>query len=76
MLLSVRRNGLSLFHGTLFCESVAIWDLFLCYCSHIVYWLILIGLGERGYILFGEKIDDIGEFNSENFMKGLLEGLI
>ena len=25
---------------------------------------------------FGEKIDDIGEFNSENFMKGLLEGVI
>ena len=25
---------------------------------------------------FGEKIDDIGEFNSENFMKGLLEGWI
>ena len=25
---------------------------------------------------FGEKIDDIGELNSENFMKGLLEGLI
>lgn len=25
---------------------------------------------------FGEKIDDLGEFNSENFMKGLLEGLI
>lgn len=25
---------------------------------------------------FGEKIDDIGEFNSENFMKGLLEVLI
>ncbi|HHA7856925.1 TPA: signal recognition particle-docking protein FtsY [Streptococcus pneumoniae] len=25
---------------------------------------------------FGEKIGDIGEFNSENFMKGLLEGLI
>ncbi|HFS6145664.1 TPA: signal recognition particle-docking protein FtsY [Streptococcus pneumoniae] len=25
---------------------------------------------------FGEKIDDIREFNSENFMKGLLEGLI
>ena len=25
---------------------------------------------------FDEKIDDIGEFNSENFMKGLLEGLI
>ena len=25
---------------------------------------------------FGEKIDDIGEFNSEKFMKGLLEGLI
>ena len=25
---------------------------------------------------FGEKIDDIGEFNSEHFMKGLLEGLI
>ena len=25
---------------------------------------------------FGEKMDDIGEFNSENFMKGLLEGLI
>ena len=25
---------------------------------------------------FGEKIDDIGPFNSENFMRGLLEGLI
>lgn len=25
---------------------------------------------------FGEKIDDIGSFNSENFMRGLLEGLI
>ena len=25
---------------------------------------------------FCEKIDDIGEFNSENFMKGLLEGLL
>ena len=25
---------------------------------------------------FGEKIDDIGVFNSENFMKGLLEGLV
>ena len=25
---------------------------------------------------FGEKIADLGEFNSENFMKGLLEGLI
>lgn len=25
---------------------------------------------------FGEKLDDIGEFNSENFMKGLLEGLV
>lgn len=25
---------------------------------------------------FGEKIDDIGDFNSENFMKGLLEGLL
>ena len=25
---------------------------------------------------FGEKIDDIGEFNSENFMKGLLADLI
>ena len=25
---------------------------------------------------FGEKIDDIGEFNSENFMKGLLEDLL
>ena len=25
---------------------------------------------------FGEKIDDIGEFNSESFMRGLLEGLI
>ncbi len=23
-----------------------------------------------------KKIDDIGEFNSENFMKGLLEGLL
>ena len=25
---------------------------------------------------FGEKIDDIGEFKSENFMRGLLEGLL
>ena len=25
---------------------------------------------------FGENIDDIGEFNSENFMRGLLEGLV
>ena len=25
---------------------------------------------------FGEKIDDIGQFHSENFMRGLLEGLI
>ena len=25
---------------------------------------------------FGEKIDDIGEFHSENFMRGLLEGLV
>ena len=25
---------------------------------------------------FGEKIDDIGEFNSENFMRGLVEGLV
>lgn len=25
---------------------------------------------------FGEKIDDIGPFHSENFMRGLLEGLI
>lgn len=25
---------------------------------------------------FGEQIDDIGEFNSEDFMRGLLEGLI
>ncbi len=25
---------------------------------------------------FGEKMDDIGQFNSEDFMKGLLEGLI
>lgn len=25
---------------------------------------------------FGEKIDDIGQFNSEDFMQGLLEGLI
>ena len=25
---------------------------------------------------FGEKIDNIGEFNSENFMRGLLEGLV
>lgn len=25
---------------------------------------------------FGEKIDDIGEFNSENFMRCLLEGLV
>lgn len=25
---------------------------------------------------FGEKIDDIGQFNSENFMQSLLEGLI
>ena len=28
------------------------------------------------FIGFGEKIDDIGEFNSEDFMKGLLEGLL
>ncbi|MGT2911941.1 signal recognition particle-docking protein FtsY [Streptococcus cameli] len=28
------------------------------------------------FIGFGEKIDDIGEFNSEDFMRGLLEGLI
>lgn len=28
------------------------------------------------FIGFGEKIDDIGEFHSEEFMKGLLEGLI
>lgn len=25
---------------------------------------------------FGEKIDDIGQFNSQDFMKGLLEGLL
>lgn len=25
---------------------------------------------------FGEKIDDIGEFNSEDFMRGLLEGVL
>ena len=25
---------------------------------------------------FGEKIDDIGEFSSEDFMRGLLEGLV
>lgn len=25
---------------------------------------------------FGEKIDDIGEFDSEDFMRGLLEGII
>lgn len=25
---------------------------------------------------FGEKLDDIGQFNSEDFMRGLLEGLI
>ena len=25
---------------------------------------------------FGEKIDDIGEFNSENFMRGLLDGIL
>ena len=25
---------------------------------------------------FGERIDDIGPFHSENFMRGLLEGLI
>ncbi|WP_303974546.1 signal recognition particle-docking protein FtsY [Streptococcus merionis] len=25
---------------------------------------------------FGEKIDDIGQFNSEDFMRGLLEGLV
>ena len=25
---------------------------------------------------FGEKLDDIGEFNSENFMRGLLEGVL
>ena len=28
------------------------------------------------FIGFGEKIDDIGPFHSENFMRGLLEGLI
>ena len=28
------------------------------------------------FIGFGEKIDDIGEFHSEEFMQGLLEGLI
>lgn len=28
------------------------------------------------FIGFGEKIDDIGEFNSEDFMRGLLEGII
>ncbi|WP_394405262.1 signal recognition particle-docking protein FtsY [Streptococcus sp. 20-1249] len=28
------------------------------------------------FIGFGEKMDDIGEFRSEDFMKGLLEGLI
>ncbi|WP_373808688.1 signal recognition particle-docking protein FtsY [Streptococcus ferus] len=28
------------------------------------------------FIGFGEKIDDIGEFHSENFMQGLLEGLV
>jgi len=28
------------------------------------------------FIGFGEKIDDIGEFDSEDFMRGLLEGII
>lgn len=28
------------------------------------------------FIGFGEKIDDIGEFHSEDFMRGLLEGLL
>lgn len=28
------------------------------------------------FIGFGEKVDDIGEFNSEDFMRGLLEGII
>lgn len=28
------------------------------------------------FIGFGEKIDDIGEFNSEDFIRGLLEGII
>lgn len=28
------------------------------------------------FIGFGEKIDDIGQFKSEDFMKGLLEGLL
>lgn len=28
------------------------------------------------FIGFGEKIDDIGEFNSEDFMRGLLEGVL
>ncbi|MDV5973011.1 Signal recognition particle receptor FtsY [Streptococcus canis] len=28
------------------------------------------------FIGFGEKIDDIGEFHSEDFMRGLLEGII
>lgn len=28
------------------------------------------------FIGFGEKIDDIGEFNSEDYMRGLLEGVL
>lgn len=28
------------------------------------------------FIGFGEKVDDIGEFHSEDFMKGLLEGIL
>lgn len=28
------------------------------------------------FIGFGEKIDDIGEFDSEDFMRGLLEGIV
>lgn len=28
------------------------------------------------FIGFGEKMDDIGEFHSEDFMKGLLEGIL
>lgn len=28
------------------------------------------------FIGFGEKVDDIGEFHSENFMRGLLEGIL
>ncbi len=41
------------------------------------YWLFVQELDiPVKFIGFGEKIDDIGEFNSEDFMRGLLEGIL